>query len=607
MNNIDIRYPLCYIGFNILPNSAILDILIDITEKREIILNYFSSIINLVYDSGNNISISIILVLISLCIIIVVMSLEKKFRNINNHINHREELFHSLYSNVNDVYIVYDNINKIYEYISPNFEHILGFNSSELDRNITDLFNHLLQEQKKEFLSQFNSSKLTEFTELVFEYHHPITKHRHWLVTRIYPVYKNNEISRYITSVVEVTKEYQAQAEIVEALSNARKANDAKSEFLSHMSHEIKTPINAIIGMTQIAYNSLTDLDKVKSCLEKIDFSSKILISMINNILDAAKHNSNKLILNYEPFHLLRSIAEFSSAMSTQAELKNIDYKLIYHKMGHDYLLGDRLRILQILGNCLSNSFKFTPAYGQITLEISEVEYTKEDGLYRFVISDTGIGMKEDYIRHIFEPFNQEDYSISSRYGGSGLGMSIVKTLLDLMGGCIQIDSKVSQGTTIIIDLRLKTAPTPEEITTTDNPLMSWPEKDFLGMHILVVDDNEINNAITYEYLSSMNIQVDCVTNGYDALQRFEASEEGYYVAILMDLQMPEMNGYDTSRRIRSSKHPDAGRVVILAMTADSLIDHYTFTQYGLNYYITKPIDIDNLNSTLRIIKEKKL
>lgn len=570
-------------------------------------MNYFSSIINLIYDSGNNISISIILVLISLCIIIVVLSLEKKFRNINNHINHREELFHSLYSNVNDVYIVYDNINKKYEYISPNFEHILGFNSAELDKNITDLFSHLLQEQKKEFLSQFNSSKLTEFTELVFEYHHPITKQRHWLVTRIYPVYKNNEISRYITSVVEVTKEYQAQAEIVEALSNARKANEAKSEFLSHMSHEIKTPINAIIGMTQIALNSLTDQVKLKSCLEKIDFSSKILISMINNILDAAKHNSNKLILNHEPFHLLRSIAEFSSAMSTQAELKNIDYKLIYHKMGHDYLLGDRLRILQILGNCLSNSFKFTPAYGHITLEISEVEYTKEDGLYRFVIADTGIGMKEDYIRHIFEPYNQEDNSIGSKYGGSGLGMSIVKTLLDLMGGSIQIDSKVGQGTTIIIDIRLKIAQTSEEVTSTEPPLMSWPEKDFMGIHILVVDDNEINNTITYEYLSSMNIQVDCVTNGYDALQRFEASEEGYYAAILMDLQMPEMNGYDTSRRIRSSNHPDAGSVVILAMTADSLIDHYTFTQYGLNYYITKPIDIDNLNSTLRIIKEKKL
>ncbi len=568
-------------------------------------MNYLGSILNLIYDSINPISISITMVLFSICTIIIVLNLEKKFRNMNKNLSYKEELFQSLYSSVSDVFIIYDNINKRFDYISPNFENSLGFSSSELTKNVYALFNYISEEQKNELMSHFTSSKPTEFKEHVFEYYHPVKKQNLWLVFRIYPIYNNEEITRYIASIVEVTKEYQAQAKIIEALSNARKANESKTEFISHMSHELKTPINAILGMTQIAMNSLSDPEKVKNCLDKIDFSSRNLIALINNILDSSKHNSNKLFLNYEPFSLLNTIADFSSTMSSQAELKKIEYKLIYHKMVHDYLMGDRLRILQILGNCLSNSIKFTPAGGLVTLEISEVQCSEKDSLYRFVISDTGKGMKEEYISHIFEPFHQEDDSISYRYGGSGLGMSIVKTLLDLMNGTIQIESKIGIGTKITIDIRLNIAQKIDHAVESKQNLKDLPEFNLQGMRVLVVEDNEINLEVTTEYLKFINIQVESVTNGYDAIKLFNESKEGYYSAILMDLQMPDLSGYETSRRIRTSGHPDADKVYILAMTADSLVDHYSCIQNGMNYHIMKPIDIDNFYSILKTIKEK--
>jgi signal transduction histidine kinase len=539
-----------------------------------------------------------------MCIIITVLYLA--YNQINIKLNNREELLHSLFSNIDDVFLVFDFMNKRYEYISPNLENILGISSSQLSRNIFALFDNVLPEQKAEFISLFSSSDVTKFKERIFEYYHPVTKQNRWLVMRNYPIDQENNIYRYITSIKDITKEFQEQSAIREALSDALKANESKTEFMCHMSHEIKTPINSILGLTQIVLNSLEDRDKVKNSLEKINYSSRNLIDMINNVLDTAKHNNNKLLLVHEPFNLLKSIAEFSSTMASQAEIKNIEYRLIYHNMINDCLMGDILRIQQILGNCLSNAIKFTATGGLITLEIIEIEATKQDGLYRFIISDTGKGMNADYINHIFEPFVQENNSIRSRYGGSGFGMTIVKTLLDLMGGTIRIMSKVDTGTTVTIDIRLKTAQTSSEVTKITDMHQSLSKLDLRGMRVLVVEDNEINLEITTEYLKNINIQVDCVTNGYDAIKQFQEAEAGYYTAILMDLQMPEINGYETSRLIRSCNHPDAGKIYILAMTADTLVDHSICIQNGMNYHITKPINIDNFYSILSAIKEKE-
>jgi signal transduction histidine kinase/CheY-like chemotaxis protein len=538
----------------------------------------------------------------SLFIIILALYLDKKFKIMNNNLNYREDLLNSLYSNVDDVFTVFDYNNRRFEYISPNFESMLGINPTELHKNTYVIFDYILPELKVYFNSLFTNA-ITEFKEIEFEYNHPVLKQHQWLVMRIYPVYKNNQISRYITCILEITKEYQAKVDIREAFLEAQKANEAKKDYLSYMSHELKTPINAILGMTQIAMNSLDDKDKAENCLEKIHLSSKNLLSLIDNVLDTAIIDSGKLLSINEPFHLLKSIAEFSSLMSSQAEIRNIEYRFIYHKMVHDYLVGDNLRIIQILGNCLSNSIKFTPPGGLITLEISEKEHNEKSGLYRFVVTDTGKGMREEYIDRIFEPFEQEDNTIGPNYGGSGLGMSIVKTLIDLMGGIIRVDSTVGVGTTITIDIRLMAVEESIDKPETNNTNTKIPKYDCSGMRVLVVEDNAINLEITIELLTCINIQVDTATNGYDAIKLFEASEEGYYNTILMDIQMPGISGYETSRMMRSSKHPDANKVYIIAMTADNDTNNFSCIQSGMNYHISKPIDIDKFYSILLTIR----
>jgi CheY-like chemotaxis protein len=296
-----------------------------------------------------------------------------------------------------------------------------------------------------------------------------------------------------------------------------------------------------------------------------------------------------------------KSITEFSSVISTMAEIKNIEYKLIIHPTTHDYLVGDSLRITQILGNCLSNSIKFTPTGGLVTLEVWEVEQSLKDSLFRFQVTDNGIGMDKDFINRIFEPFDQENPVIGTKYGGSGLGMSIVKTLLDLMGGTIQVNSKAGEGTTVTIELLLKVANS-QASGIEKNSLPSKVVYDFTDMRVLVVEDNEINLEIVTEYLKSVNVHVETAENGNTAIELFEASEEGYYNLILMDVHMPDISGYEVSQLIRSSYHPDSGQIIIIAMTADNFVDNFSCIQSGINYHISKPIDLNKLYSLLNAI-----
>lgn len=560
-------------------------------------MNYNFCALNFIHEATLNIATSILLVFLSLIIIIIIIYLENRFKAMINNLSYREDLFHSLCSNVDDVFVVYDNLHKRFEYISPHFENMTGVSSFELHKNTYALFDFILPERRDELIAMFSREKPSEFTEIELEYHHPL-RPKLWLVVRIYPVYRNNIILRYIACILEITQKYEAHAAMKEALSNSQKANEAKKEFLSHMSYELKTPINAIIGMTQIAKNSLDDKDKIESCLDKINSSSRNLLSLINNILDVAKADSDHIILIKEPFSIKRTIIELSSLMASQMELKNIDYQLILPKLEHDCVIGDSLRITQILGNCLSNSIKFTPDGGHIRLELSEIEYDDQYGMYQFQISDTGIGMSEDFLPHIFEPFGQEAKTLTNN-DGSGLGMPIAKNLIDLMGGTIQVESMLAVGTNIVIQLRLEIAVKPADNITDTRQLKSIPKEDFGDLCALVVEDNEINQEITSEYLKYYNIMVEIATNGYDAIKLFEASDAGHYDFILMDVQMPGISGYETSNRIRASKHPDADHICIIAISADNCVDLSSCRQHGINHHISKPIDIDHFYSLL--------
>ncbi len=548
--------------------------------------------------SGLFISI-VVLLLISFSIVILVKYKVIKYKLMNNNLEDRDDLLHTFCSSIDDVVIIYNSEEHQFEYISPNFENILGFNSITLHVNKNTIFDYVSPEKRDEYIELFTSSKLTNFKELEFEYNHPANHQLQWLVIRLYPVMRNHKVTRYITCIKDKTEEYNTHTSILEALETSQKANEAKKEYLSHISHELKTPIHNIIGITEIAMNSISDTNKVMNCLKKLHFSSNSLLSLINNILDMAKVDSNKLILINEPFYLKKVINEFSFVISSLAEIKNVEYKLIIHPSAHDYLVGDSLRITQILGNCLSNSIKFTPSGGMVTLEVRELEYTSKGSLFRFQITDNGRGMEEDYINRIFEPFDQENYMIGTKFGGSGLGMSITKTLVDLMGGTILVNSKVGEGTEITIDLLLIAADSPVSDTEESSPKAEY---DFAGMRVLVVEDNEINLEIVTEDLKSMNIQVETAANGNTAVELFQASEEGYYNMILMDIHLPDLSGYEASSLIRSSHHPDADQITIIAMTADNFINDFSYIQSGINYHISKPIDLNKLYSIVNSI-----
>ena len=535
----------------------------------------------------------------------MIIYLEKKFQIMNNNLNYREELFHSLCTNVDNLFIIYDCINHKFEYISPNIEKFLGVSVDDFQQNYIQLIDYVDAESKQTLINFIRTTGIVNFTEMELEYLHPVTKTKCYFMMRVYPVYKNNSISRYITNVLEMTKEFEAKAAIQHALSETQKANEAKKEFLSHMSHELKTPINAIIGMTQIASNSLEDREKVLGCLEKINYSSQTLLSLINNILDMAKIDSNKLLLINEPFYLHDTISAFSSLMKSQAEIKQLHYSLIYQNVKHDYLIGDSLRLTQILGNCLSNAIKFTPSGGKITLELMELPSDNKKVMFRFIISDTGKGMREEYLDHIFTPFEQEDRTINPKYGGSGLGMSIVKTLLNLMGGSIQVDSQVDLGTVMTIDLSFDLVQSPINQPNIQKHPEEWKLFDCTGMHVLVVEDNDINREIACEFLNYINVSYDVAVDGYEAIQLFEASPAGRYHAILMDVHMPGINGYETANLIRASKHPDSETMYIIAMTADNFANNFSCIQSGMNYHITKPIEMDKFYSILHAIHTK--
>lgn len=545
----------------------------------------------------------IVIFIIFITLIILLIYYNFKLKRINENRSNNEELLYSLWANVNDIFVIYDIVNNEFEYVSPNFERILGLSLLDLYKNPYTLLEYAPADKRAQIKYMFSSLQLNSLIEFESEYTHPITKQKYWFILRLYPVSKDNTVIRYISHISDITKEHQAQVDIQEVLSNLQKANEAKKDFLSHMSHELKTPINAIIGMTQIAHKSSHDADKVSSCLDKINYASKNLLILINDILNTAKVDSDKLLLNNQPFSLPNVISYFSSLVKTQADLNHQDYRLIYHDIRDEYLIGDSLRLIQILSNCTSNSLKFTPLGGKITLEIIELNFYESKALYRFIISDTGKGMREDYLDRLFQPFDQEDSTIAIKYGGSGLGMSITKNLIILMGGTIRISSEIDSGTVVTIDLAFQLDQDKNSAANT-LPMENTLDKDydFTGMRVLVVEDNEINLEITCEFLKYLKVEVECVSNGYEAIKLFETSTQGYYQAILMDVQMPGLSGFDTTKIIRNSKHPDATKIVIIAVTADNFADSQLSKTYGMDYHITKPIDMDKFNQIIQTI-----
>ena len=530
-----------------------------------------------------------------------------------------------------------------------------------------------------------------------------------------------------------INDELKRQQKILQdALLVAQKANDAKRDFLSRMSHEIRTPMNAIIGMSAITFNYLDDKKRTADCLSKITFSSKHLLMLLNDVLDMSKIENGKLNIRQELFDLKNLVTSLADINYGLATAKGLAFEIVISGFKDELLLGDSMRVNQILLNLLSNAIKFTPKGGSVRLEIRMLRSASDKIWLRFIVKDSGIGMKKEFLEHLYEPFEQADNGIARKYGGTGLGMAITKNLVAIMDGTIEVESQEGAGTTFMVDLPFgvskvdkKTAAEMEEmrvlVVDDDNDtcehaavllkgmgvnvdwalngfeaiekvrsaceddgrcydvcFIDWcmPELDgietarrmrsyvgpdvliiiisaydwsgieeqakaagvnafiakpffasnlynmlltvsrkpelgfsavgnketydFGGKKVLLVEDNELNMEIASELLKFVNLQVEHAENGKVAVNIFRNSKEKEYALIFMDIQMPLMNGYDAARCIRSSEHPAAGTIPIIAMTANAFNDDVQAAfDAGMNGHLAKPIDVEVLYKTI--------
>lgn len=385
-----------------------------------------------------------------------------------------------------------------------------------------------------------------------------------------------------------VTEEKKKQEQLERALEEAERANGAKSEFLAHMSHDIRTPMNAIIGLTAIAKEECKD-ERILDYLEKIEDSGEFLLALINDILDISKIESGNLRLKPEMVHLEEIDTLVDTNIRPLMSQKNIRFRYEM-RCGLTCFYIDLVRLQQLFFNLLSNAVKYTPAGGEVWFTADKLSAQEQVEWVRFVVGDTGIGMSKEFLEHAFEPFVQEsNRALVEQSQGTGLGLSIVKKLVELMGGQIEISSVYGEGTEIIVDLPLMLADPNKQY---EKPVIEQKEKELNDAKVLLVEDNEINTFVAKKILENQGVIVEHAENGQAAVEIFKEKPENYYDGIIMDIRMPVMNGLEATRTIRKMKRPDAAVIPIIAMSANAYDEDIEKSlEAGMNAHLAKPIE----------------
>ena len=408
-----------------------------------------------------------------------------------------------------------------------------------------------------------------------------------------------------------ITEMYKKMEDYERKLMEAEEASQSKTTFLSRMSHEIRTPMNGIIGMLTLAQEKMDKEDPVMQYLKRADELSEHLLSLINDILDMSRIEAGKVELENRPFSLRQLGDKLYDMFAKELDERGIYYSVDFEEVTADYVIGDELRISQIIINFLSNAVKFTKE-GEITVTFRQM--LERDGMLDLMICvhDTGIGMKSEFINRIFRPFEQEGIETAKQYGGTGLGMAITDQLVRLMGGEIIVKSAPGKGSDFSVFLHIPKTEKPAEVMDADAGNFAQQSTNeestaFKGRRILLAEDNEVNAMIAEEILGEMGAEVEVVENGQKAVEHFKSHPENYYDFILMDVQMPVMNGRDATKTIRKLYRPDAKTIPIFALSADAFVeDERLSLESGMNGHYAKPVDFQALQKNVGTFLEKR-
>ena len=665
----------------------------------------------------------------------------KNVKKQETEVNYRERLFSLLADSTNDVFLMLSIDNFSVEYVSPNVERVLGITQERVKGDLLSLggANYVsVGRVTYDMLAQIEPGM-----DMIFEserVHQKSGEHK-WFVETVYRA-TIDDANRYIVTISDRTQEHKSEKTLREALEIAKTANESKSTFLSNMSHDIRTPMNAIVGLVTLLQRDSHNPEKVQEHTRKIAASSQHLLGLINDVLDMSKIESGKTTLNITELNLAELVDELGTIIRPQAKAKQQEFEIYVSDISEEHFLGDKLRINQILINILSNAVKYTPAGGRIEMVVSRLPKKKQHfANLQFIVRDTGIGISPEYIDEIFQPFTRETNSTTSHIQGTGLGMAITKNLVDLMGGTISVENRPEGGSIFTVNLALRiqeqdldnafwerycltqmllvdddidicegilrtmegtgvgiryvlsghdaieavkeaqksdrefdlvlldwkmpdmdgieTARRIREILPYNVPIMiltaydcsdieeeglaaginGFMQKPFFlsnfmrtvqnvkekekkeglpkelnkqqeimdGKKFLAAEDNELNAEILHELLEMHGASCDLVENGQEAVEQFEQSKPGEYDAIFMDVQMPVMNGYEATAKIRASSHPEAKTMPIIAMTANAFADDIkTALDAGMDAHVSKPIDMERLEDVLRDIFKKQ-
>ena len=532
-------------------------------------------------------------------LLLVVQSNRQKLRKKDQQLLAREELFSSLSRNVDDVFLMIDTGTGKVEYISPNVRRILGISTEAVQEDF-----HVLCSaggyhcrSRLDDLMQMEPGTQQEWNR---EFIHQETGEPRYIHVTGF-INDAQGAKKCIVDLSDRTGEHQTMLAVEAALEVAEKASKAKTDFLSNMSHDIRTPMNAIIGITTLMKNELHEPDKLAEHLEKLESSGRLLLGIINDILDMSRIESGKTTLNIEQMDLLQQIEQVESVISEQAHQRNQEFRVVTTSVQHEHVLADPNRLNQILMNILSNSVKYTPAGGHIRLEVEELPRDAHYAKYKFIVQDDGIGMSDAYQKTIFDPFTWEEKSGTNHVQGTGLGMAITKSVVDLMGGVISVESAPGQGSRFEVVLEFP--------IDTEAALVQKPEIDdapvdnslLCGMKFLCAEDNEINSEILQMLLESKGATCTIYPDGQQIVDAFAKVKPGDYDMILMDVQMPVMDGLEATRRIRSSENLLGKTIPILAMTANAFLeDMQKSKEAGMDEHLSKPVDIAMLEQAVR-------